>query len=92
MEADASVELVGRTESALLRVGEGSREVETNVLSISSALNAQDAAMHQIAESVETIARMTEDNSAVAATNSRTATELDGLSHQLREAVAVFKV
>ena len=91
-QADASVELVGRTESALLRVGEGSREVETNVLSISSALNAQDAAMHQIAESVETIARMTEDNSAVAATNSRTATELDGLSHQLREAVAVFKV
>jgi len=91
-QADASLELVGRTESALLRVGDGSREVESNVLSISSALNAQDAAMHQIAESVETIARMTEDNSATAAANSRTATELDGLSRQLREAVAVFRV
>ncbi|MDP1733499.1 MAG: methyl-accepting chemotaxis protein [Sulfuritalea sp.] len=91
-QAGASLELVGRTESALLRVGEGSREVESNVLSISSALNAQDASMHHIAESVETIARMTEENSATAATNSRTATELDGLAHQLREAVAVFRV
>jgi methyl-accepting chemotaxis protein len=91
-QAGASLELVGRTESALLRVGEGSREVASNVLSISSALNAQDAAMHQIAESLETIARMTEDNSAAALTNSKTATELDGLSHELRQAVAVFKV
>jgi methyl-accepting chemotaxis protein len=48
--------------------------------------------MHQIAESLETIARMTEDNSAAALTNSKTATELDGLSHELRQAVAVFKV
>jgi methyl-accepting chemotaxis protein len=91
-QAGASLELVGRTESALLRIGEGSREVASNVLSISSALNAQDAAMHQIAESLETIARMTEDNSTAAHTNSKTAVELDGLSHELRQAVAVFKV
>ncbi|MBI4740864.1 MAG: hypothetical protein HY777_04765 [Betaproteobacteria bacterium] len=90
--AGSSLELVGRTENALLRIDGGSREVAGNVRNISDALAEQDAAIRLIAADVEKIARMTESNSDVAVSNSRTASELDGLSRELREAVSRFCV
>jgi len=92
LQADASLELVDRTEQALRQIDDGSREVAGNVQSISCALAEQDAAIRQIAVNVEQIAQMTERNNEAAAANNRTANELDGLSLQLRTAVAAFRV
>lgn len=92
VQADASLDLVNRTEHALHQIEQGSREVAGNVQNISTALAEQDAAIRQIAASVEKIAQMTEENNSVASANNRTASELDGLSSQLRTAVDAFKV
>ena len=62
LQAGNSLELVNRTETALHQIDEGSREVAGNVQSISHALSEQDAAIRQIAVSVEQIAQMTESN------------------------------
>ena len=92
LQAGTSLELVGRTESALHKIDEGSREVAANVESISHALTEQDTAIRQIATSVERIAQMTESNTRAAEGNNRTASGLNDLSAQLRSAVAVFTV
>jgi methyl-accepting chemotaxis protein len=87
-----SLELVGRTESALHRIGDDSREVAGNVQSIVDAVREQDVAIQQVAANVEKIAQMAEENSAAAASSSDTATQLDGLSSELKDSVARFKV
>lgn len=87
-----SLELVGKTEAALHRIGDDSREVASNVQSIVDAIREQDAAIHQVAANVEKIAQMTEENSAAAASSSETAAQLDNLSGALKESVIRFKV
>ncbi|TAN71745.1 MAG: HAMP domain-containing protein [Gallionella sp.] len=87
-----SLELVGRTEAALYRIGDDSREVASNVQSIADAIHEQDAAVQQVAANIEKIAQMAEENNAAAASSSDTATQLDRLSGALRESVASFKV
>ena len=91
-QAGSSLDLVGRSETALQRINHSSHEVAGNVQSISAALAEQDSAIHQVAVNIEKIAQMTQSNSSTAAANHQTAMELDGLSQQLRQAVAVFKV
>ena len=87
-----SLELVGRTETALHHIGDDSREVANNVQNIIDALREQDAAIQQIAANVEKIAQMAEENSAAAASSSDTATQLDRLSGALKGSAARFKV
>ena len=87
-----SLELVGRTESALREIGENSRCVADNVQSIADAIREQDAAIQQVAANMEKIAQMTEENSAAAASGSETAVELDRLAGTLRSAVTRFRV
>ncbi|MCF8198667.1 MAG: nitrate- and nitrite sensing domain-containing protein [Sulfuritalea sp.] len=87
-----SLERVDATEKALQRIDEGSREVSSNVNTISHALAEQDVAVRQIAVNVEQIAQMTEANNSAATENNQTASELDGLSQNLRNSVAAFKV
>jgi len=91
-QAGTSLELVDRTEQALHQIDDGSGAVASNVQSISHALAEQDAAIRQIAVNVEQIAQMTENNNNAASANNQTAAELDSLSLQLRNSVAVFKV
>lgn len=91
-QATESLELVGRTETALHRIGDNSREVASNVQSISDAIREQDAAIHQVVVNVEKIAQMTEENSAATASSSDTAVQLDKLSGALKESVARFRV
>jgi len=57
-----------------------------------NALREQAAASTEIAQNVERIARMAEENSAAAASNSDTATQLDELSGALKDSVTHFKV
>jgi methyl-accepting chemotaxis protein len=91
-QAGASLEMVGRTETALHKIDEGSQAAASNVESISYALTEQDTAIRQIAISVEQIAEMTEKNNRVTEGSNRTATGLNELSTQLRSAVDKYKV
>jgi len=90
-QADASLQLVGATEAALNRIDAGSQEVANNVLAISSALQEQDAAIRQVARSIEQIAEMTGRNTQAAESNNATAHELDALASELRNNVSRFK-
>lgn len=92
IQVTESLELVGRTETALHRIGDDSREVASNVQSIADAVREQDVAIQQVAANVEKIAQMAEENSAAAASSSDTATQLDRLSGELKGSVARFKV
>jgi len=87
-----SLELVGRTEAALHRIGDDSNEVASNVQSIADAIREQDAAIHQVAANIEKIAHMAEENSSATASSSDTAIQLDRLSGALKDSVARFKV
>ncbi len=87
-----SLELVGRTETALRSIGDDSGEVASNVQNIVDAIREQDAAIHQVAANIEKIAQMAEENSVTARTNNDTALQLDQLSGVLKESVARFKV
>ncbi|MBI1888177.1 MAG: methyl-accepting chemotaxis protein [Nitrosomonadales bacterium] len=87
-----SLDLVGKTEAALHHIGDDAREVAINVRGIIDALREQDAAIQQVAENVEKIARMAEENSAAAASSSDTADHLDRLSGALKGSAARFRV
>jgi methyl-accepting chemotaxis protein len=90
-QADASLRLVGETESALGRIDAGSQDVSSNVSAISYALKEQDAAIRQVAISIEAIAQKTERNNQAAESNNATARELDTLAGNLRASVARFR-
>ncbi len=90
-QADASLRLVGETESALGRIDAGSQDVSSNVSAISYALKEQDAAIRQVAISIEAIAQKTERNNQAAESNNATARELDTLAGNLRSSVARFR-
>jgi methyl-accepting chemotaxis protein len=90
-QADSSLQLVGETESALTRIDQGSSGVATEVQAISDALREQDAAIRQVAISIEEIARIAERNQFAAESNTSTAGELDTLAGDLRASVSRFK-
>ncbi len=87
-----SLELVGRTETALHGIGDDSLVVASNVQSIADAIREQDTAIHQVAANIEKIAQMAEENSSATASSSDTAARLDGLAGTLKESVAHFRV
>ncbi|MDX8398659.1 MAG: methyl-accepting chemotaxis protein [Gallionellaceae bacterium] len=90
--AGVSLELVNQSASALQQIDSDDTEVSGGVQSISDALAEQDAAIRQVAVSIEKIAQMTESNNNAATRNNQTAEELDELALQLTNSVAVFKV
>ncbi len=87
-----SLVLVGKSEAALHRIGDDSREVASNVESIIDAIREQDSAIHQVAANIEKIAQMAEENSTAAASSNDTAEQLDKLSGALKDSVIRFKV
>ncbi len=91
-QADASLGLVSDSESALRRIDEGSHTIAAHVADIAAALQEQDSAVRQVAVNVENIAQMAEQNREAAEQNQTTAGALDGLAHQLRDAVSVYRV
>jgi methyl-accepting chemotaxis protein len=90
-QAHASLVLVGQSEEAITRIDTGSRKVAENVMAISGALQEQDAAIRQVAVSIEQIAQRTELNSEAVEANNATAHRLDTLARNLRDAVGRFK-
>ncbi|MCK0509625.1 methyl-accepting chemotaxis protein [Aromatoleum buckelii] len=90
-QTDQSLELVERT-ATTLRAAEGeSASAAINVRSIADAVREQDAAVHQVANSIEKIAQMTEENSVAAEAAAETAARLDALSGKLLDQVARYR-
>jgi methyl-accepting chemotaxis protein len=92
IQAVSSLELVGSTEQALSRIDESSKEIAATVGAMSDALREQDAAIQQVAISVEKIAQMAELNCHAAESNNSTAHGLDNISTHLRENVGHYRV
>jgi methyl-accepting chemotaxis protein len=90
-QAHASLELVAQSEGALGRIDAGSRKVSENMTAISGALKEQDAAIRQVAVSIEEIAQRTELNSEAVQANNTTALQLDTLARELQDAVGRFR-
>ena len=91
-QADTSLQLVGESAAALVRIDAGVNAVASKVLAISDALKEQDSAMHLVTNSIEQIVQMTERNNLAAQSNNATADELDALANELRLSVSRFKV
>lgn len=91
-QAASSRELVNDSALALKKIDDLDLQVSDNVQGISNALAEQDIAVRQIALNIEQISQVTESNTTTAATNNRTASELDELASQLKNSVSIFKV
>ncbi len=88
---------VGNTlsDQAAMRVGEiqgSAQHVAEAINDISVALNEQNSVAQDIARRVETVARMSEENSFAARNTAQVAEELDQLADALRETAGRFKV
>lgn len=86
------VALADQAEGAIARIAEGSEQLIQGVNAIAAALDQQNAAHRQVTDHVEKIARMTEDNSAAAASTANAARELESLSQAMRTAVGRFRL
>jgi len=76
---------------AISQVQAQSRQVLDAVSEITVALREQAAASTEIAQNVERIAQMAEENNAAASGNAATADTLRTLSHGLTAAIARFR-
>lgn len=86
-----SLSLVAQSENALRSAGEDSVSAADNVRGIVDAVREQDAAVHQVADSIERIAQMTERNSASAKAAGETALYLEQMANELKSTVSRFK-
>ena len=68
------------------------QQVVAAVTDISEALNEQNATAHAIAQQVETVARLSETNSATAKETETISANLDRLSSSLKTATGKFHV
>ena len=89
---DAGVVRAQRAGEAMARIRDEADRVVDTVGEISDALREQSAASAQIARNVETIAQMTEENTAAAADSHRTAEQLETLADSLLQDVRRFRV
>jgi methyl-accepting chemotaxis protein len=91
-QVQEGVRLAAQAGDSMNRIELSSGNVCEAVETISSALREQNSASIQIAQSVEQIARMTEQNSAVAKESSQSAGHLERLAATLKTSVDRFKV
>ena len=82
----------GETSEAIGRINDGSRKVVGTVNDIGTALREQSVANNEIANSVEKIAQMIEENNASVEEAAKTAHNLEHLAATLQEVVARFRV
>lgn len=80
------------TSEAISRINSGSQLVVGTVNDISASLREQSIANNEIANSVEKIAQMIEENNAAVEETAKTARDLEQLALNLMEVVARFKV
>ncbi|WP_166642307.1 methyl-accepting chemotaxis protein [Paludibacterium purpuratum] len=86
------VAMAERAGAAMAQIEGGVRQVLTAVAEISSALGEQRSASHDIADNVEKIARMTEENSQAVVSVSNAADNLIELASSLRAKAGHFRL
>ncbi len=84
------VNMANRAGESMIQIHDGARQVIAAVSDISTALREQSAASNQVAQNVEKIARMTEENSVAAHEIAAQSQQLESLAQSLEEAVSRF--
>lgn len=90
-EVDRGVRLADEAKSAIHRIQEGSRRVSDAVSSISSAIREQSVASASVAQGLEKIAQMTEQNNDSAQETARAAEALQTVAGRLQGDVERFR-
>ena len=88
----AGVELATQAGESIGGIGENALQVVDRVAHITNALHEQSVASAEIAQNVEKVARMAEENCAAVAENAGTAAHLERLSESLAAEVRRFKL
>lgn len=88
---DAGVALANEAGQSITLIRNGAESVIDTVETISAALVEQSAASNDIANHVEKVAQMTEENSTAAESTSREADDLSALANRMRTAINQFK-
>jgi methyl-accepting chemotaxis protein len=88
----AGVEQAEKANEAMQDIGGSSQETVTMVSEISDAIREQSIATTSIAQQVERIAQMSEENSAASQSTSDTAAELARLVGEMQSVVSQYKV
>jgi methyl-accepting chemotaxis protein len=86
------VRMVARTGESMSHIENSTKRVLVAVEDISTALHEQTSACSLIAENVEQIAQMTDENGAAVNAVSRAANQLEALAAQLQVSVGRFAV
>jgi methyl-accepting chemotaxis protein len=86
------VERANAANSAITQIRTSSGRAVERVGEISNAIREQGIASTSIAQQVERIAQMSEENHAAAENTSSTARELDHLAHRMKEIVSNYKI
>lgn len=82
----------GQAGEAVMQMNNGSQRVLDTINDISAALQQQSAASNEIAQNVERIAQMADENNAAVEETSRTAQYLESLATDLHGTVGRFRV
>lgn len=86
------VDLSRRASESIVQIKDGANRVRAGVSNISDALREQSVVSNKIAQSIEHIAQMSEQNTSAVASTAQTARELERLAAELQTAVQRFKV
>jgi methyl-accepting chemotaxis protein len=89
---EEGVELAKRAGESMQSISSGSMGVVHAVTDISNALKEQKTVSNEIAQRVENISQMTEENSMAVSTVAATAGQLNSLADDLQQAVSRFRV
>lgn len=91
-QVDAGVGSASEANAAMGEIGDSSRQTVDMVGDISDAIREQSVASTSIAQQVEKIAQMSEENSAAAKSTAATAAELADLSGKMQSIIAQYRV
>ncbi|MDR3347144.1 MAG: methyl-accepting chemotaxis protein [Helicobacteraceae bacterium] len=86
------VRLAEQAGGAITDIQAGADRVQTRVADITSALNEQSIAGHQISDQVEKVAQATDENSEAAKSSFEIANNIAQLAGSMRQAMSKFKV
>ncbi|MBI5918884.1 MAG: methyl-accepting chemotaxis protein [Nitrosomonadales bacterium] len=91
-QVDGGVVLAEQAGEAISQIKEGAGHVVSSVSDIASSLEEQSRTSHDIAQHIERVAQMVEEESAAAGKTAQAATDLAGLAGEMRSAINRFKV
>ena len=90
-QVSSGVELANQAGESITRIREGALRVTQMVTGISDSIAEQSSAGNQIAQQLETIARMSEESAVAVRNTADAARELHSLSASLHQAVSQFR-